>query len=221
MNLEQGIDEVAANYIRRGYNVTKRPKPDDLPPFARDFKIELVGRLRDVGALVSIKRNRDEFSADGEQKRYAEITASQPGWRFDFVLLEGEGIRREVNGAQEPSDREVDEMLALCEHLLSMKVTPSALVAGWAAFEAAMRRRLRSEGETAGWGTAPREMMNELVSNGTFSMDEYSQLEIVSRLRNEIVHGFAARSIDPMTVDFVIATTRRLMNESRAMESAM
>ncbi len=219
MDFEKAIQEVAANYSQRGHQVIVRPKPDELPKFARDFKVEVVGTQRDIGVLVSVKRNRDEFSADPETQRYAEITSGHQGWRFDFVLLEGEGIRREVQGAKEPSNDQISEMLAVGEQLLGMNVS-SALIAAWGAFEAAMRRKLRSEGETAGWGTAPRQMMNELVSNGTFSMDEYSQLEAVSRLRNEIIHGFATPSIDSGVVGFIIATARRLMDESQTVKSA-
>src|SRR6476660_1437036 len=102
MDLLQELKRVADVYRGQGYDVTVRPSPDQLPPFAKDFKVEIVGRRGAEGVLVAVKKDRDEVAADGNMQRYAEITGTQPGWRFDFAILEAENPKaREVRGAQE------------------------------------------------------------------------------------------------------------------------
>ena len=78
-----------------------------------------------------------------------------------------------------------------------------------------MRRRLRASGETAGWGTSPRPMLNELYSSGILSAGEFRRLELVYRLRNEIAHGFASPTLDAGVVQFLVETARRLLTESQ------
>lgn len=214
MDYEKEIDEVAATYANRGYSVVARPKPQDLPDFAKDFRVQVVGRMRDNGVLVAIKRNRDEFSADPEMDRYAEITSAQKGWRFDFVLLEGDGRRREVEGAQEPSDDQIQERIAIAEQWASAGFLYPAYIMAWALVETSMRRILRAEGEVAGWGTPPRQMINELYSNGSISMDEHAELYNMFRLRNELVHGFSEQKFEKRDVLFLLDLAKRFISQS-------
>jgi hypothetical protein len=39
MNIEQRLNHVADRYRAQGYKVVVRPGPDDLPDFAKDFKV--------------------------------------------------------------------------------------------------------------------------------------------------------------------------------------
>lgn len=220
MDYEKAIDEVAATYANRGYSVVARPKPADLPDFAKDFRVQVVGRMRDNSVLVAIKRNRLEFAADPEMDRYAEVASAQKGWRFDFVLLEGDGQRREVEGAQEPSDDQIRERLTVAEQWESAGTLYPAFIMAWALVETAMRRVLRAEGEVAGWGTPPRQMIDELFSNGTISMDEHTQLNDMFRLRNKLVHGFSEGEFENGDVVFLLNLTKRLISQASAAKSA-
>ena len=103
MNLEQELNRIAGIYKAQGYQVIVRPEPADLPPFAKDFKVEIVARRAAEGVLVQVKRSREEVAADADMPRYAEITSAQAGWRFDFVILEAENsMAREVRGPRSP-----------------------------------------------------------------------------------------------------------------------
>ena len=61
MNIEQRLNSLADIYRSRGFKVVMRPGPEDLPPFARDFKVEMVATKEDGSALVSAKASRSEF----------------------------------------------------------------------------------------------------------------------------------------------------------------
>src|ERR1700678_3301807 len=99
MDFAQELNRVADIYKGQGYQVIVRPGAEALPPFAKDFQVEILARRGDGGVLVSVKKNHAEMQADTDMQRYAEVTGAQPGWRFDFVILESESaMAREVRG---------------------------------------------------------------------------------------------------------------------------
>lgn len=214
---------MADRYARQGYQVVVRPGADRLPPFARDFQVELVGTRGGEGVLVTVKQNRDELSADPDLPRYAELTAKQPGWRFDLAVLEGQNpAARDFRGATDFSPDEIAKSLADAEHLAGLGFTRAAVMTAWSALEAAMRMRLRKAGEKVGSGTSPREIMNELYSTGVLSETEFRRLDDLARLRSQIVHGFSFASTPnpsgPDVVQFLSEVTHRLVEESELAE---
>jgi hypothetical protein len=215
MDFERELKKVADGYAGQGYKVVVHPKPEDLPPFAKDFKVEIVGKRGAHGVLVSVKRNREEMAADDSLPRYAEVAGAQQDWRFDFVILEAENpIAREVRGADEPAEEQITKVLSTARNFAEQGHLEPALITAWAGLEAAMRRRLQAAGEKAGWGTMPREMITELFSAGALSPDEFPRLEMSYRLRSQIAHGFVPQHFDAGYVQFIIDTARRLLEES-------
>jgi hypothetical protein len=101
--------------------------------------------------------------------------------------------------------------MADAERMLREGFASQAVIAAWAVLEAAMRRRLTSEGRPAGYGTSPRTMLNELFSAGVFSNSEFRDLEGLTRLRNIIVHGFAVPSFPNSAVEFLLRTAGQLL----------
>ncbi len=87
MNIEERLNYVADRYKSRGFKVVIRPGPDDLPAFAKDFKVELVATKEDGSVLASVKATRSEFEAEPDLVRYAETIDEQPGWRFDVYVM--------------------------------------------------------------------------------------------------------------------------------------
>ena len=80
MNIEQQLNTLADGYRSRGFQVVVRPGPDDLPPFARDFKVEILAKGPDVNALASVKTTPAELEADPNLE-VRESIEKQPGWR--------------------------------------------------------------------------------------------------------------------------------------------
>jgi uncharacterized protein YutE (UPF0331/DUF86 family) len=221
MDFEQSLKRVADGYRSQGYSVTVRPGPDQLPTFAKDFKVEILGSRGAEGVLVAVKRNRDEVAADTNMQRYAEMIGQQPGWRFDLAVLEPENPKaREIGTAPEFTETDITRELGQAEQLSRMGFTRSAVIAAWAALEAAMRIRLRASGQEAGWGSVPRTMLRELYSSGVLSPDEFRRMDQTSQIRNQIVHGFAPSSADAgnseaSTVQFLSDIARRLVSEAQ------
>lgn len=222
MDFEQELNRLADTYRGHGYDVAIRPSPDQLPPFAKDFRIEILGRRGAEGVFVAVRKNRDEVAADTDMQRYAEVTGSQPGWRFDFAILESEKPNaREARGAKDFSEDDISQSLEQARELSRLGFTRFAIVAAWATLEAAMRMRLRAFGQEAGWGSVPRQMTRELFSAGELSPDEFRRIEIASQLRNQIVHGFASQPSEPDTSDAAMVellndVAHRLVSESQS-----
>jgi hypothetical protein len=216
MNIEQRLTNLADRYRTLGYQVVVRPRPEDLPPFAKDFKVEILA-TRDDGSVVAVaKGSPSELEADPQVPRYAEVTNQQPGWRFDlFVLGPDSQPALGKREAKEPQEEEIRSDLDAVQHLLRVGFLEQSLVAAWAALEAAIRRRLRAEEEEAGWGTSPRTMLNELYSSGALSTRVLRDLEGLYQLRSTIVHGFSAPVVEPSSVLFLGDTARRLLTESQ------
>ncbi len=216
MNTEQQLNRVAERYRSLGYTVTVRPGSEKLPPFAKDFKLEILATGEDGNVLAVAKASPSELEADSNVPRYAEITDQQPGWRLDLYVLGSD--REPMAGklaAEEPQEEEVRGHLDAAEEILRAGFVRQSLVAAWAALEAAMRMRLRAGGEEAGWGTSPRTMLNELYSSGILSTSDLRHLESLFQLRSAIVHGFSVPVVEPAAVQFLIDTARRLLAESQ------
>jgi hypothetical protein len=217
MDFDQELQRVAESYADQGYAVVIRPGEEDLPPFAKPFKLDLIGRRGRGGVLVQVKKDRGNLAADPDSPRIAEVTGAQPSWRFDLVILQAEPpMARKLRGAREPSEEQINQIMASAENLVRGGYLNSALLTAWSGFEAAMRRRLRAEGETVGWESEPEEMLSWLVTSGIAPRSEFSDLGLAYRQRNEIAHGFAALSVDPDTVRFLLDLSRRFLEESKA-----
>jgi hypothetical protein len=217
MNFEQRLNLVAERYRSLGYKVVVRPGSEELPPFAKDFKVEILATGPDGSILVSAKKNPLELEADPNLPRYAEVTSQQPGWRYDLFVLGPDSqplpLTHQVKELQED---EILRSLDTVQEMLRASFVEQALVAAWAPLEAAMRRRLRAGGEEAGWGTSARTLLNELYSAGAISTGVLRQLEGILSLRSAMAHGFSTPVVvDAKVVQFLVDTARRLLGESQ------
>lgn len=221
MSFEQRLTETADKYRVTGYQVVIQPGPEDLPPFAKDFHVEIAARREDGNVLASVKRDQAEIQLDINLPKYAEAIENQPGWRYDlFVLAPRQDAAAEIPDVPEQSGEALRGLLSQAEQMLASGLAVQAFIAAWAALESAMRQRLRAEGSEAGWGTSPRSMLDELLSSGVISYHLFGELKRLSQLRNILVHGFAAPAVEPDAVRFLIDTARRLLEESRAVATA-
>lgn len=217
MNFDQELQQMADSYVKQGYRVTIRPTPEALPPFAHDFKIEILCARGTEGVLVAVKKDRDELAADSNLTRYVESTNLQSGWRFDIAILEAEKPgSRELDGAEDFSEDEINRSFEESWNMVGQEFLRPAMITAWAGFEAAMRLRLRAMGEQAEWGSESQSMLNELYSNGVINIEEFPLLEKLSRVRYQIVHGYRSspESIRG-AVPFLSTIGRRLIEESR------
>jgi REase_AHJR-like len=216
MNIEPRLNILADRYQTRGFKVVLRPRPDDLPPFAKDFKVEILATGPETNVLASVKATAEELEADPNILRYSEIIEKQPGWRFDlFVLGPEQGLPKKEPPPSEPSEDDIRQALDEVERMLQAGFVTSAFAAAWSALEAAMRRRVRAGGRKTGWGDDARTMLDELYSSGFMLTAVLRELERLLQVRRAIIHGFSAPAVDAVAVRFLVDTGRRLLAESQ------
>jgi len=216
MEIEPGLQRIVDLYTEQGYQITVYPTPDQLPAFAKDFKVELLGRRAKTNLLISAKKNRSVMAEDHELPRYAEVIAQQPGWRYDLTIMEADNVRaRELKGVQELSDDELNKTLSDAENLIDSGLLRPALITAWSGFEAALRRKLREVRKDPKPESLPRQMMVELYSNDLPSWEAYPRLLEIYRLWDEVVHGFASPNLDAEVVQFLIGAVRELLEVSQ------
>ncbi len=209
---EDRLNRAADRYQQQGYQVIIRPGRDDLPEFAKDFRVEILATRAGRGVLATAKSSPSEFEADPSLSGYAEAIEKQPDWRYDvFVLGPSPRMTPRPRDAKEASPDEVSRSLDEAGRILDAGFAAQAVVAAWAALESAMRHRLRSQGRETDWGTSPRTMLNELRSSGNLLLDDFRALEDHLELRNTIVHGFSPTAVDPGVVPFLVDMARRLL----------
>jgi hypothetical protein len=219
MNTKQRLEAVAQGYRRQGYQVTLNPGPADLPEFAKDFKVELLATRPDVNVLVSAKESARDFESDPALSGYAEAIEKQPGWRYDVFVLGPPPPMTQPRDADDASEAEIHKLIDDSVRLYQAGFAPQAVLTGWAALESTMRHRLRTLGVKTQWGMSPGEMLNDLYSSGILSHSEFRDVEGLFRLRNIIAHGFSVPEIGQGVVTFLCDTTRRLLEESKPLES--
>jgi uncharacterized protein YutE (UPF0331/DUF86 family) len=221
MSLPTEFHRVIDLYRKQGYEVVGNPVPEDLPAFAAEFHVEAVARRGAEGVLIAIKRDRASFESDTNLQHYAEVTNQQPGWRFDFVVLEPVNPNaRDFQDAHEFTKDDISQSLTQADELNQNGYGKYAIIAAWSALEAAMRMRIRAHGQDAETVSPPRALLRELYSAGILTPHEFNQAEVASRLRNQIVHGFTVPStkvgLDANHVVHNLSElTRRLVTESQ------
>src|SRR5947209_442043 len=113
MDFEHELEQLAKRYQEEGYGVVVHPQGDQLPPFAIDFGADIIAMRGGEKVLVQVKQDRTALEADPNVPVRAGITNSQPGWRYDLVILnEADPLRRWTRGSREPSNEEINEVLA-------------------------------------------------------------------------------------------------------------
>lgn len=219
MNIDQDILRLAAGYDQKGYTVKVRPRPEDMPEFARDLRFEILCRRGDGGVLVAVRVNQQALADDPDILDSIDVVNAQPGWRVDLAIVRGTDPRvAEGRGAEEFSDAAANRSLELAAELARAGHLDAALLAAWPALETGMRRSVRAAGRPAEWGEAPQQMAAELHSSGYLYPGELELIRSVRVVRDLLASGFTPppHRAEVLTAD----TLRRLDRIARRLLTA-
>jgi hypothetical protein len=122
-----------------------------------------------------------------------------------------ESTRAPLSDEREPSKEQILDMIEESERALELDARRSALVIGWAALEASLRRVALLKAQRSGIGVQPTVLISELLSAGVLFREDSRFLEEVRQLRTAIVHGLAPVSFSPRMVREMNAMSRRLL----------
>jgi hypothetical protein len=221
MDFDKELDKVADEYRAEGYSVIIRPGAGLLPPFAADFRPDLLASRADENALVKIKRDRADLEADRDLPHQAEIIGKQRSWRYDLVVLDGDDpVCRLARKVGEPSLAQTQEMLDEAERVVQVATPRAAFVLAWAGLTAAMRKTAQREGLNGKPGTQLVVVLHQLYANGPLSLEDFRRLDELRLVWMAIVNGLAPVPVDAAMVQTVVGIARRLLAEGESFPAA-
>ncbi len=207
-----GLEQVAEKYVAEGYEVLVNPDPSQLPGFASGFAPEILARKGNEGVLVKVKNDRGDVQKDPSVVRMAQVVNSQPGWRFDLVVLGADIGPDEIpSGASEPTLDHIARMLDYAATAAGARDLQSSFVVAWAALEAAMRRTARDNG-IALTSYSPQYLVRTLYSNGLLGRQELDRLSGAITIRNAAAHGMAISKLDVGICYYVVSVAHQLLS---------
>lgn len=209
----QRLLKVAHEYRQKGYQVVVAPSKSDLPEFLADYQPpDLIAQNQEEIVVIEVK-SRTTLSQSRDLPAKALAIQERPGWRFELVVTNPP--EELIKDEYQPLDvQNILDQLARTNELIHLGYYDAALILNWAAAEATMRLLGEREGikvkERVSFSTA-----KTLFSLGLLSQEDYQTLEKAVELRNAIVHGYQATTVDSKFIDSLKDVIRNLLQEIR------
>jgi hypothetical protein len=125
-----------------------------------------------------------------------------------------ESTQAPLSDLRQPSLEQILDMIQESERALEFDARRSALVVGWAALEACLRRVALWKGRNGQIGVQPAILIRELLSAGVLSREDRRFLEELRQIRTATVHGLAPVNFSPRIIREMNAMTRRMLAET-------
>ena len=197
--------KTAEEYRSKGYEVLQETPLDFLP----GFRADLLVRRGSETKVIEIKR-RSSLAADPRVRELAQILDSKPGWSFELILV-GEPEMLDSPEEAHSFDREgILRRLGDAERTLESGIPEAAFVLAWSALEAAIRGLTAEQGMSSAGITTSAFILDQAVSLGIVSREEYDYLTRMNKYRNAVVHGFGVAGFGDELVAELIRTVRRM-----------
>src|SRR5262245_28175424 len=190
----QKLQEIAAEYEARGYEVLVEPRPEQLPEFLAGFRPDLVARGPNESVVVEVKVGT-ETAASERFRELAEIVQRQPGWRFSLVVIDPRSDEVTPPTQQLLEQKEIADRLGRAHELLKAGATDASFLLLWVAVEALLRHIATREGLPLE-RVPSSSLMKELFSLGILSRSELDVAQRTFAVRNALVHGFETTKLD-------------------------
>jgi REase_AHJR-like len=219
MNDQRALEEAADGYRQEGYTVEVRPSGACLPGFLADLHPDLIARKNGEQVVAQVRRLA-ELRGDKDVSHLAAVVNAEPGWRFDLIVPAPNHAPTEAWAeADEPSDADINALLDEARKLLDLQLHRPALVAAWAAVEAAMRHLARKE-QVPLERRSPRFVLNTLASAALLSRADYERLDESLRWRDAVIHGMQPNGLGSEEPSALLDIARRLLDWAPAAASA-
>jgi hypothetical protein len=190
----QKLQEIAAEYKARGYDVMVEPGPEKLPAFLAGFHPDLIARGPNESVVIEVKVGT-ETAVSERFRELAETIQRQPGWQFSLVVIDPRSDEVIPVTHQLLDRQEIVDRLGKANELLQMGATDAAFLLLWVAVEALLRHLATREGLPLA-RVPSLSLIKELFSLGILSRSEHDVAQRALDVRNAFVHGFHATKHD-------------------------
>lgn len=175
------------------------------------FRPDLIVRKDDQVTVIEVKA-RSSLAANPKIRELSQIIHSKPGWSFELLLVSEPEKLDPPKGAQPFDEEKILKRVDEAERALESGLSEAAFLLAWSACEAAIRALIAAQGVSNESITTPGYVLNQAVSHGVISRDEYRNLTGILRYRNAIVHGFALDDFGDELITDLIEIVRRMTN---------
>jgi hypothetical protein len=194
------LDALAAKYRNKGYVVQIHPRTEELPPFLRDYDIDVVA-TSSAGNIVAQVRAASRFDAD-QALKLAEAVERNPGWRFEMAFVSPPVAPDVPVQEQLADDQKVTRMLENAETLSKEGHIEAAGLIAWSALETVLRRRAQSAAPEIERQSSAR-VLKKLYDLGGLNTQTYEKLNQLMQFRNAVAHGFQPRTAAPSMPEMI------------------
>jgi hypothetical protein len=108
---------------------------------------------------------------------------------------------------REATMEQIHSMLLEAEYVAAAGAARAALLIGWAALEATLRRLALREGRQGKVGVQPLILLRELFAAGQLNAEDHRTIEMLRQQRMAAAHGLAATELHTNSVDKLITIT--------------
>ena len=187
------INELAREYLGKGYDVIVRPTSADLPGFLQGYQPDLIASSDTENAVVEVKTS-ETIRGSSYLIELAELASSQENWRLELVMTNPRATFRTDIEAELLSKQEVLDRLLTAGKLESEGLYDSSILVMWSAIEAILRRTAIAQGVSLG-SIDSRALVKRLYSLGIIGKAVWSKLDNAAGHRNSIVRGYRPEPI--------------------------
>jgi uncharacterized protein YutE (UPF0331/DUF86 family) len=206
------LEQIAAEYRQKGYNVSIRPDSATVPQFLSPFRPALIVQSKNDNAVIEVKSAKDLTS--GSLAELAAKIESEPSWRLELAVVNQPFAQEVPQYGILVTEDQLDHILRQAQVLsLQKSYEPAALMAS-AAAEAILRRMAVASGvevEKKSSGS----VLKLLYALGLIDADQYDNFSRAMDFRNAYVHGFEA-TLQPENIDRVIHDIESLKSRPAA-----
>lgn len=199
-------DEIAQEYIDKGYRVSRKVALDFFPGFFADILVERGEEKR----VVEVK-SRTSLAREPVIGELAKVLYSKPGWTFELSLI-GEQERLDApKGRRSFNSQDVQHRVSDAKRLLEDGFNEASYLIAWSSLEAMIRILIEREGISIDRVTTQAYLLDLAVSENVVSEEDYEFLVDAMKYRNALVHGFEVTQFDRDFVEDLIRIILRLL----------
>ena len=197
-------ERIAEKYRSDGFDVIVEPVGADLPPGLRRISADLIALKCGENVAVSVFTKGSRSSGE-DVRRTAETVESEPGWRYEVLVLPRRPAERDPMTGDDASAR-LKAAGAAAEH----DPAAGALLA-WTGVEWALRRLIERQSPA---DRSPHRLVKEAYSLDLINEPEHDMLMRLADLRNATVHGDKRTEPAAAFLDSILQVTGSLVEKA-------
>ena len=183
------IIELAEQYTREGYTVTREPSGIDLPFDLDGYRPDLIATKDKSGLIVEVKTKLARLPVE-RFRAIAEEVSRHPGWRFLLVTLDDVESQNPPGISENlPEWTQLKQNTSLAADLLQDGKKEPALLYLWSILEAMLRKHAIEISLPIERFPVMR-LINHMYSLGEITLSQYDLTIEILEIRNKLAHGF-------------------------------